>query len=130
MMAEPLPDATRLVAEGFHVWSFDFRSHGDSSRSPSGHAWERFGEDTLAVASHLGLAGDPSLVAAGHSKGAAAMLLAEADAPGTFRRVWTFEPVVIPSEVPLDSATRTRSGAGCPRSRRVSTSSAVSAPTR
>lgn len=95
------PVAKRLVDAGFHVWSFDFRGHGDSSRSPVPYAWERFGDDVHAVATELGLAGDPSLLAVGHSKGAAALMLAEVAAPGTFPSIWAFEPVVIPSEVPL-----------------------------
>jgi pimeloyl-ACP methyl ester carboxylesterase len=97
------PVARRLVDAGFHVWSFDFRGHGDSARSTVPYAWERFGEDALAVATELGLARDSALLAVGHSKGAAALLLAEADAPGTFSRIWAFEPVVIPSEVPRDA---------------------------
>jgi pimeloyl-ACP methyl ester carboxylesterase len=87
----------------FHVWSFDFRGHGDSGPSPVPYAWERFADDALAVAGHLGLAGDPSLVAVGHSKGAAALMLGEAEQPGTFARIWAFEPVVIPSDVPVDA---------------------------
>jgi pimeloyl-ACP methyl ester carboxylesterase len=95
------PIAGRLADAGRHVWSFDFRSHGDSSKSPVAHGWDRFGDDVRAVAEHLGVARDPSLLAVGHSKGAAAMLLAEADAPGTFTRMWVFEPVVIPRDTPL-----------------------------
>ncbi|HAL25242.1 MAG TPA: alpha/beta hydrolase, partial [Chloroflexi bacterium] len=33
------PVAERLVAAGRHVWSFDFRGHGDSDRSTNGYAW-------------------------------------------------------------------------------------------
>lgn len=95
------PVVRRLRQAGRHVWSFDFRGHGASSRSPVPYAWERFGDDVATVARHLGVANDDSLLAVGHSKGAAALMLAEADAPGTFPRIWAFEPVVIPSEVPL-----------------------------
>ena len=92
------PVAERLVAAGCHVWSFDFRGHGDSDPSPDGYAWERFADDLLGVLDGLGLAGDPTLLGVGHSKGAAALLLAELAAPGTIRRAWCYEPVVVPGE--------------------------------
>src|SRR5580704_12087440 len=60
------PVARRLVAAGRRVWSFDFRGHGDSDApDPSGDAytWGGFADDTLAVADHLGIAADPTLVA-------------------------------------------------------------------
>ena len=66
------PVAERLAAAGRRVWSFDFRGHGDSDApDPSGDAysWSAFAADALAVVEDLGLAGDPALVACGHSKG-------------------------------------------------------------
>lgn len=90
------PIARRLAARGRRVWSFDFRGHGDSDRSPSGYGWGGFADDVLAVAHHLGVAGDPALLAAGHSKGAAALLLGSIGEPETFSRVWCYEPVVFP----------------------------------
>jgi pimeloyl-ACP methyl ester carboxylesterase len=96
------PVARRLVAAGRRVWSFDFRGHGDSDApDPAGGAfhWGGFAADALAVVDHLGLAGDPSFVACGHSKGAAALLLGEADRPGSYPRLWLFEPIVFPTEV-------------------------------
>lgn len=100
------PVAELLVAAGKHVWSFDFRGHGDSEPSPAdlgaaGYAWGGFGEDARDVARHLGLAGDPELLAVGHSKGATSLLLADEDEPGTFPRAWCFEPIVIRSDEPL-----------------------------
>ena len=96
------PVAERLVAAGRRVWSFDFRGHGDSDApDPAGDAyhWNGFAADALAVVDHLGLAGDPALVACGHSKGAAALLLGEANQPGSYPRIWAFEPIVFPSEI-------------------------------
>src|SRR5215467_4380217 len=93
------PIASRLVATGSRVWSFDFRGHGDSDAPPADadhYSWRRFADDALAVATHLGLAGDPDLVAAGHSKGAVALLLGKEKRPGTFGRVCAFEPVIFP----------------------------------
>jgi len=97
------PVAERLVAAGPRVWSFDFRGHGDSDRSPGlDYHWDRFAEDILAVVEQLGLAGDPRLLAAGHSKGAAALLRAEQERPGTFARLWCYEPVLFASDERLE----------------------------
>jgi pimeloyl-ACP methyl ester carboxylesterase len=107
------PVAERLVAAGRRVWSFDFRGHGDSyAPEPSEpfdptaepYAWAGFALDALAVADHLGIAGDPTLLACGHSKGAAALLLGEADRPATYLRIWAFEPIVFPTEAAHVSA--------------------------
>jgi pimeloyl-ACP methyl ester carboxylesterase len=95
------PVATRLVARGYRVWSLDFRGHGTSDRSPDGYSWDGFARDALAVTRHLGLDGDPSLVAAGHSKGATALLLGETEHPGTYARLWCYEPIMFPTTEPL-----------------------------
>jgi len=85
----------RSLAEGFRPLALDMRGHGASGRSPDGsYAWELFAADTLAVADQLGLAGAPGLTAVGHSAGATALLLAEAARPGTFSRLWAWEPIV------------------------------------
>jgi len=101
------PVAERLVAAGRHVWSFDFAGHGDSAApEPTGntYAWPSFAADALAVVDHLGVGGDPAFVACGHSKGAAALLLGESDRPGTYPRIWAYEPIIFPSSatVPVD----------------------------
>lgn len=95
------PVAESLVAAGRRVWSFDFRGHGDSDRSPDGYAWHGFADDVLAVVTHLGVTSDPALLAVGHSKGAAALLLAEEREEGTFARLWCYEPIIFPTEEPL-----------------------------
>ncbi|HSO95838.1 MAG TPA: alpha/beta hydrolase [Acidimicrobiia bacterium] len=92
------PVAERLVTAGRRVWSFDFRGHGDSDRSREGYAWERFADDVSGLLASLGLASDPRLLTVGHSKGATALLLAEAAQPGLIGRAWCFEPVVIPGD--------------------------------
>jgi pimeloyl-ACP methyl ester carboxylesterase len=95
------PVAERLVAAGRRVWSLDFRGHGNSTApDPAGDAysWDGFAADALTVVDHLGLAGDPTFVACGHSKGAAALLLGEAERPGTSPRIWCYEPIVFPTE--------------------------------
>lgn len=96
------PVATRLVARGRRVWSFDFRGHGDSGPSPDGYRWSEFADDVMAVTRELGLAGESNLLACGHSKGAAALLLGETREPGTFARLWCYEPIVFPTDEPLE----------------------------
>lgn len=94
------PVAERLVAEGHRVWSLDFRGHGDSdapAMNGDGYSWDGFASDALAVIDHLGLASDPTLLAGGHSKGATALLLGEARRPGTYPRIWAFEPIMFPT---------------------------------
>jgi pimeloyl-ACP methyl ester carboxylesterase len=101
------PVAERLVAADRRVWSFDFRGHGNSYAPEPGdpfdqatepYAWTGFAADALAVVDHLGIGGDPSLIACGHSKGAAALLLGEAQRPATFLRIWAYEPIMFPEE--------------------------------
>jgi len=95
------PVASALVDAGRHVWSFDFRGHGDSDPAPGGdYDWAGFGADVGAVVDHLDLAGQPGLLGVGHSKGGAALLQAEADRPGTFERLYCFEPIVFPTDDP------------------------------
>jgi pimeloyl-ACP methyl ester carboxylesterase len=95
------PVANRLVTAGRRVWSFDFRGHGDSDAPDTDYSWHGFADDVLAVGAHLGLAGDPMLVACGHSKGGAALILGEQKRPGTFPRIWAFEPIIFATETPL-----------------------------
>ena len=95
------------LADRFHLWSLDFRGHGLSSRpSPErGFDWRGFADDVLAVLDTLGL---DRPAAVGHSKGGAALLLAEAARPGTLSALWCYEPVVFPPAE--DGAPRADSG--------------------
>jgi pimeloyl-ACP methyl ester carboxylesterase len=77
-----------------HAWAPDLRGHGDSTApDDESFSWEGFADDVLATVDHLGLHGG---IAAGHSKGGAALLLAEQRRPGTFRALYCYEPVVFP----------------------------------
>lgn len=76
----------------FHCYAFDARGHGASGTPSSGDFdWRRSGDDARAVAAAFGLK-QPRV--AGHSGGAAALLLAEADRPGSWTALWLYEPVV------------------------------------
>jgi pimeloyl-ACP methyl ester carboxylesterase len=91
MVWQPL--ASHLT--GYHAVAPDLRGQGDSS-PPVGRPmdWAGFADDVLAVVDAWGV---EDLVAVGHSKGGAALLLAEQRRPGTFRALWLYEPVVFPA---------------------------------
>ena len=91
MVWQPL--ASHLT--GFHAVAPDLRGHGDST-TPEGRGmdWNGFADDILAVVDAWGI---DDLVAVGHSKGGAALLLAEQRRPGTFAALWCYEPVVFPT---------------------------------
>jgi len=88
------PLARRLT--GYHAVAPDLRGHGDSP-PPVGRGldWNGFVDDLLAVVDARDLA---PLVAVGHSKGGASLLLAEQRRPGTFRALYVYEPVVMPDD--------------------------------
>jgi pimeloyl-ACP methyl ester carboxylesterase len=114
------PVAAKLVRAGRHVWSFDFRGHGDSDRSPDGaYRWEEFAEDALTVTQHLGLAGRSRFLAAGHSKGGAALLWAATQQPDAFPRIWCFEPIIIPTDAAILAATDNPLSAGARKRRAI-----------
>ena len=111
------PIAHALRTAGRHVWSFDFRGHGDSDRSPDGYHWDGFVTDAARVGEHLAILGDPALLGVGHSKGAAALLVLESRRPGSFARLWCYEPIVFPTDRPLERADDTPLAVGARKRR-------------
>jgi pimeloyl-ACP methyl ester carboxylesterase len=94
------PLAQRLSR--FDAIAPDLRGHGDST-TPTGRDmdWNGFADDVLAVVDAMTAAGidTAGLVAAGHSKGGAALILAEERRPGTFGALYCYEPIVMPSDI-------------------------------
>jgi pimeloyl-ACP methyl ester carboxylesterase len=113
---EPLCE--RLGAR-FHVWGLDFRAHGASSRPETDAIpWRGMADDVLAAIGALGLDGRgvEAPFGFGHSMGGAALVLAELGRPGTFRSLYLYEPVLVPTgglptsigDNPMSAAARRR----------------------
>ena len=85
---------TARLAEHFTVWAPDLRAHGWSpAPSERDFRWITLAADLLAVVDQLGIA-HGELDCVGHSVGAATLLLADAQRPGTIRRMYGYEPVI------------------------------------
>jgi len=88
------PIARALAAQALRPLALDIRGHGSSERSPGGrYELQLLAADVLAVVDQTGPPGS-RLIGVGQSLGASALLLAEAARPGTFSRIWAWEPIV------------------------------------
>ncbi|MBT8246744.1 MAG: alpha/beta hydrolase [Acidimicrobiia bacterium] len=89
---DPVIDELRARGVDDQIVSWDHRGHGESENPPLPIDWWDTARDVLAV-----LAGaDSPTVGVGHSMGAAALLMAEILAPGTFAAIIAIEPIVFP----------------------------------
>jgi pimeloyl-ACP methyl ester carboxylesterase len=113
------PDLVFAHATGYHglVWqpvierlrgeyrcvTFDERGHGDSDKAPAdNYDWGALATDLATVVDGFALRRPFGV---GHSCGGALLFLVEARAPGTFRSIYAYEPVVVPTEArPLHNA--------------------------
>ena len=86
------------------VVALDLRGHG-VARTPEGldFAWERFGDDVVAVLDSGALPPGP-LHGVGHSLGGASLVMAAAQRPGALRSLWLFEPIIPPPDAFSGSA--------------------------
>jgi pimeloyl-ACP methyl ester carboxylesterase len=88
------PIATALSAIG-HVFSYDQRGHGDSSRSPTGeYDWRATMEDLAGFIKAMGLEGVRGF---GHSAGATAIGSLASERPDLISRAVLVEPVIFES---------------------------------
>lgn len=105
----PIVDDLAAVMPAAEVVAFDHRGHGDSDPIRMPLDWWDMGRDVLAV-----VGGRTGVVGVGHSGGAAAIIMAEVLAPGTFRSLVLAEPVTLPGpyarreDEPLVEAARKR----------------------
>jgi len=80
----------------FRCLALDYRGHGLSTLAQGASlAWSRMADDALAVLDHI-VTPRVAVHGVGHSMGGAALALAEARRPGSFRSLWLYEPVIIP----------------------------------
>ena len=89
---EPVIDEARLQGIAGPMVSWDHRAHGGSDKPPLPIDWWDTARDALAV---LAGASQP-VIGVGHSMGAAALLMAEILAPGTFAAIVAIVPIVFP----------------------------------
>lgn len=87
----PLVDELAQRSESGEVLAFDHRAHGQSEVPPPPYDWWDLGRDVVSL-----LEGRRSVIGVGHSAGAAALLLAELLAPGSFAHLVLVEPIVFP----------------------------------
>jgi pimeloyl-ACP methyl ester carboxylesterase len=100
---------------GLHCYALDFRAHACSVAATSWDGgWDGCASDVLAVVGGLGL---DRPYAFGHSLGGACILLAEQAAPGTFRHLYCYEPIVLPTLDPPAASFDNPLAAGAARRR-------------
>jgi len=99
---------------GRHVLALDLRGHGRSGKTPP-FSWDSYGNDLVAWAEHLGLAG---AIAAGHSMGGYALTDAAASKPGAFSRLLLIDPVILPPELYAERASGPQDPSAHPTAKR------------
>ncbi len=79
-----------------HCYGLDFRGHGASrvQKSPLDVDRAHLVQEIVAAVAAIG---EKPIDAVGHSLGGATLVRAEMENPGLFRRLWLFEPVMVPN---------------------------------
>ncbi|MFM7142411.1 MAG: alpha/beta fold hydrolase [Alphaproteobacteria bacterium] len=111
---EPIVPA---LSERFRVVTYDQRGHGDSDKPDTVYDWSAFAADLAGLIDFLG---EGPVLAAGHSKGGAALAGVAARHPGRVSRAVLLDPVLVPPPVPgEDRVSSIRLAAGARRRREV-----------
>ena len=96
------PVAERLVAAGRHVWSFDFRGHGDSDApDPDGrrvHLGRLRGRRARGRRTTSDSPAIPRSSRAATRRARPRCSSARRARPGTFARIWAYEPIMFPDD--------------------------------
>lgn len=94
----------RRLSDRYRCVAVDLRGHG-RTELPEGVDlnWWGMGADIAAVVASVESSGPR--FAAGHSMGGCAIAIAELETPGTFTKMWAFEPILFPRKPNTDPAT-------------------------
>ncbi|MBX6389173.1 MAG: alpha/beta fold hydrolase, partial [Frankia sp.] len=93
----------RHLGSRAHVWALDFLGHGQTPPPPDGDfRWSRMASAVVAAVRAIReAAGGAPVHAVGHSMGGACTLQAAADHPDLLVSAYVYEPVVMPSSLPV-----------------------------
>ncbi len=89
---------TAHLLEEFVVYALDRRGHGASAKPIDAYDFTDFADDTICVIDALRLVDAYGI---GHSAGATDLLLACAERPSAFRRLFTIEPTAMDPTAPI-----------------------------
>jgi pimeloyl-ACP methyl ester carboxylesterase len=84
------------LSDRYRCLAIDYRGHGLSETPDDASLeWTHMGDDALAALESELVGPGRTLHGIGHSMGGAALVLAAARRPGSFRSLWLYEPVIV-----------------------------------